>query len=400
MNIRKRIIFSLVLIISVGLLWQTVNAAPALQSEPPYVFYFPIIQKSDPTPVPSPTPSPTAVPTTAPGPPAYYTTSWYMTPQNIYNTYQMGCQAGQQTVQLAGIQDSLVILDFGQPWGDSNYLGTIILKETREDGWKITSISEITLAVQEFVNGYMACSDHVSTIDVAIGTTNFAFLLSWAVPGCPAGTIRWMCYENNAYIHGRAWAEMTRNVYSWVVQRGYANQVTVSGATDIELAWNYPLNTIAWVDGFNDNDNNSVIYYDYGTCDGCPTRFQPNTNPSLVNGWTMTVAHYTAWRVAPAWPIPEIYTTTGTYNNIYYPNGINAAQWSYLSKWGVDHGYEKMIFLSAMTQLQACGGVNNPECEDVDNTPQQAWYQLFNEVNFWPGTSLDNIPWMTDIDWP
>ena len=173
MNIRKRIIFSLVLIISVGLIWQTVNAAPALQIEPPFVFYFPIIQKSDPTPVPSPTPSPTAVPTTPPGPPAYYTTSWYMTPSSVSTTYDKGCLAGNQTKTVAGAQDSLVILDFGQPWGDSTGYGTIL---KHEPGYDLTSTNDIIIYVRNFIDGYIGSSDGVSTIDVAIGTSNFASL--------------------------------------------------------------------------------------------------------------------------------------------------------------------------------------------------------------------------------
>jgi len=363
--------FLLLFLLIFGLVRQNVQAAPFEQDGPPYKYYFPVVYNSDPTPTP----------------PSHYSTSWYMTPQNIVTTYQMGCAAGNQTVQLPGVQDSLVILDFGQPWGNSSYLGTLLL---REGGYHVTSINEITIAVQNFINGYMACSDHVSDIVVGIGTSNFAFLSSFLPPGCPEDTNRWMCYENNAYDHGSAWAAMTRNVSTWVDDHNYENQVTVSGANDIELAWNYPDNTVAWVDGFNDNDNNAVIFYNYGACEGCPTRNNPNSNPTLVNGWTMFLAHYTAWRVAPAWPIPEIYLN----------NGVHARQWAYLSKWGVDHGYPKMIFLGTMTQLQACGGIDKSGCLTTDNTPEEAWYQLFNEVNFWPSTSLTNIPWMTDIDWP
>ena len=378
MRKKTRYKFLFIFFIIFGLVWQKADAAPFEQDGPPYTYYFPVVYNFKPNPSPTP--------------PSHYSTSWYMTPQNIgaTSTYQMGCQAGLQTVQLSGIQDSLIILDFGQPWGNSSYLGTILLRETREGGWKITSDSDITIAVKNFINGYMACSDHVSKITVGIGTSNFAFSSNWSVTGCPEGTIRWMCYENNAYDHGWVWAAMTRNVSNWVDSNNYENQVTVAGANDIELAWNYPDNTVAWVDGFNDNDNNAVIFYNYGACEGCPTRNNPNSNPTLVNGWTMFLAHYTAWRVAPAWPIPEIYLN----------NGVHAKQWAYLSKWGVDHGYPKMVFLSAMTQLQACGGIDKSDCLTTDNTPQEAWYQLYNEVNFWPSTSLEYIPWMTDIDWP
>jgi hypothetical protein len=354
-----------------------------LQAEGTQESYLPVIFRSDPL----PTPTPTRVPAS---PPSYYTTSWYMTPGNIATTTQMGCQAGQQTKNIAGAQDSLIILDFGQPWGNSSSMGTILLKETREGGWRITSTSEIYTAVTAFINGYMTCDDGISSLDVAIGTNNFAFSTGWSNPGCPEDTIRWMCYETNAYNHGVTWAALVRNVAAYVTSNHFDGLITVSGANDIELSWNYPENTIAWVDGFNDNDHNEVIFYNYGACEGCPLGGSTTTNPTLVNGWTLFKAHYTAWRVSPAWPIPEIYLN----------NGWNAQQWAFLSRWGVDHGYEKMIFLSALTQLKACGGVDTSECPTTDNTPQEAWHQLYNAVNAYPSTALITIPWMTDIDWP
>ena len=227
----------------------------------------------------------------------------------------------------------------------------------------------------------MACSDGVSLLDVGIGTTNYARYVDGVCT-----SLSWYCTETRAYNHGFAWAAMVRSVQSWLISTNFAREVKVSGATDIELAWNYARISNKWVDGFDANDNNQVIFYNFGTCDGCPTRLAPNPNPDLVYDWTFPLVHYAAWRAAPAWPIPEIYAT----------NGINARQWAYLSKWGTDQGYSKMQFLSALTQYQAC----NANCPGLDNTPQQAWQQLYDETKIWPVTQLINIPWMTDIEWP
>lgn len=370
--------------------WRTVFAAPAGQDPPPYEYYFPLVYQQYPIPTPTPTvtPTPTKTPTatatSAPVPPAFYTTSWYMTPANVTRTYQMGCDAGQKTVVLPGTQDALIILDYGQPWGDGLQYGTLLL---REDGYDLTSTNDITIYTQAFITGYMACSDHVSTVDIGVGTTNYARYVDGVCT-----SLSWFCTPTKATNHGRAWATMVRNLNNWVNTKGYTSQVAVSGAIDIELAWNYATISTAWANGFDANDNNEVIYYNYGTCDGCPTRLAPNLNPNLVYDWTMSSVHNTAWRLQPAWPIPEIYAD----------NGINARQWAYLSYWGVTQipPYPKMVFLSAMTQYQACASTDDDLCEYLDNTPQQAWYQLFSEVNYWPSTALSYIPWMTDIDWP
>ncbi len=344
---------------------QPIFANSAAQEEPPYRYYFPLIF------------SKSAVP------PAYFTTSWYMTPQNVSLTYQMGCQAGVQTVQIPGAQDSLVILDFGQPWGDGIQYGTLLL---REPAYDLNSTNDIIIYTKNYINGYMACSDGVSKIDVGIGTTNFAYYINGV---CSQAS--WYCTESRAYAHGGAWAEMVRTVYNWVISSGYGARVRVSGATDIELAWNYASISRKWVEGFDAHDNSQVIFYEYGTCDGCPTRLAPNNNPDLYYDWTFPNVHYVSWWAAPAWPIPEIYANSG----------INARQWAYLSKWGTEQGYSRMQFLSAFTQYQAClSSPGDTLCPLLDNTPQEAWYQLFSETNYWTQTALPAIPWMTDIDWP
>ncbi|PKO12618.1 MAG: hypothetical protein CVU39_23320 [Chloroflexi bacterium HGW-Chloroflexi-10] len=384
---KKNQIFTVFIIIGLAaFLWNSVLAAPAnqlespyfsyfpviTQAEPPYISYFPIIAQAEPTPT-----QPPAVP------PAYYTTSWYMTPLSVTTTYAKGCAAGNQTKTVAGAQDGLIILDYGQPWSDGIQYGTLLLTEPT---YNLNSTNDIMVYTRNFINGYMACSDGISTIDIGIGTTNYVYYIG--EENCYGQN--WFCTTGRAYNHGKAWAQMVLSMHNWVAQQGYAAQVTVSGATDIELSWNYATVSRAWVDGFDDFDNDTVIFYNYGTCDGCPTRLAPKDDPDLVWDWTMSDVHYTAWRAGAVWPIPEIYDN----------EGILARQWAYLSKWGVSRGYTRMYFLSALTQMQACIGNSDPHCSYLDNTPVQAWHQLHDELNYWPETAQYTIPWMTDIDWP
>ena len=83
--------------------------------------------------------------------------------------------AGNQTKTVTGAQDSLVILDFGQPWSDGIQFGTLLLQEP---GYELASTNDIIIYVKNFIIGYMACSDGVSTIDVGIGTSNYARYLN------------------------------------------------------------------------------------------------------------------------------------------------------------------------------------------------------------------------------
>ena len=69
------------------------------------------------------------------------------------------------------------------------------------------------------------------------------------------------CTPAVAYEHGKQWALMVKDLYTWVIQQGYAGQVSVAGASDIELSWNYATITHAWANGFNDYDSGVYIYY-------------------------------------------------------------------------------------------------------------------------------------------
>ncbi len=346
------------------------------EAEPPYHVYLPLISKN-----------------TAP---SYYSTTWYVTIGMLQTTstgkrniYYKGVQAGNLTAP-SGRQDQLVILHFGRPRQVGTQIGTRVYWDTSGD---VTSINDIIIYTKDFINGYMvgslAKNDNESKLELGIGTSNLNWDY-WAEGDCSG----YFCTTEDAYQHGKAWAQMVGTLNDWVKAQGYASRVNVAGASDIELTWNSARITHAWVDGFDDYDQGKYIFYNFGACEGCDIYINlnvpPNPDKDMVADWTHLKVHYSAWGAAPAWPIPEIYLN----------NGWNANQWANISKVGTMRGYKPMYFFSPLSQYQACLGSSDPTCPATDNTPLEAWTQLLNALNARPETAQNYIPYMTDIDWP
>ncbi|MDO9086790.1 MAG: hypothetical protein Q7U53_11335 [Anaerolineaceae bacterium] len=376
MNKQNRVLWSIVLMTSlVGVLFSNATVASS-QDEQPYKTYLPLIFKNP--------------------PPSYYSTSWYVTYGMLQTTstgkrniYYKGVQAGNLTAP-TGRQDQLVILHFGRPRQVGTQIGTRVYLDSSGE---VTSINDIIIYTKDYINGYMvgalANNDMESKLELGVGTSNLNYDY-WDKGVC----LGYFCSTDEAYAHGKAWAQMVGTLNDWVKAQGFASRVSVAGASDIELTWNSAKITHAWVDGFDDYDQDKYIYYNFGTCEGCDIGINlnvpPNPEKDLTGDWTHAKVHYSAWGVSPAWPIPEIYLN----------NGWNAYQWANLSKVGVDIGYNRMFFFSALTQYQACLGSNDPYCPATDNTPLEAWNQLLTALNNRPETAQNYIPYMTDIDWP
>ena len=207
------------------------------------------------TPSSSPTITKTASATPVTSPPLWSRTAYINTDggQVIYN---LGCEKGTVDKNTTGKQDSVVLLDFGSPATNNLDYGTSLF------GIGFLRTTEIAMRAQLYAQGYYVCSgtDHTSQLTLAIGTTNY-------------GT--WLTQGNNARDHGRAWATMVNNINTWLVQNGYAGQITVVGASDIELTWNSPTYSKAWVNGYD--ETNLFDVYDYGDMAGCPSRDRPTS---------------------------------------------------------------------------------------------------------------------------
>lgn len=302
-----------------------------------------------------------------------YGTSLYMGSLSTTFAYTYGCETGARDLANPGTQESLVILAYGQAWVEDGVYGV----------WNFSgpfgSLAQVSYSAREFARGYWVCSgaDNESHITLGIGINNYG---SFTDDG--SCYPRAVCARN----HGERWAQMVAETDQWVVAQGYGSQVTVAGAIDIEQGWNTAAVSKAWVDGFDAQDQNKYIYYNFGTCTNCPTRLWPSLVPE--NGWTPWDIYYVSYGVPSAWPIPEIYVN----------NGLNARQWAYLSHLAAANWGAPIYFPGLMTEWQACQ--QHPSgCDQIDNTPQEGYDQLMSELAYWPQTAQPNIPLVTDIKW-
>ncbi len=133
----KVILSFLILVSMLGTLFTNFSFVSG-QTEPPYQVFLPIISKNT--------------------LPSYFSTSWYVTLGMLQTTstgqrniYYKGVQAGNLTAP-AGRQDQLVILHFGRPRKVDSQIGTRVYLDTSGE---VTSIKDITIYTQDFINGYM-----------------------------------------------------------------------------------------------------------------------------------------------------------------------------------------------------------------------------------------------------
>jgi hypothetical protein len=302
-------------------------------------------------------------------PPA--TTTYYISSLDSTAMRNLGCARGQQDTNQAGTQYSIVVLAFGQPW-DELVAGQVTYGSILFDGaLSFASVTDIAAAAQQFGRGYFECttSDQSSSLILAIGTSNFGSKVTTA--------------------HAGAWAQMVNNVQTWLSSNGYAPQVSAAGASDMELGWNTPAVTRAWVDSYDLGSNR--LLYNFGDAEGCPQTGNGSTNQTCnvngVTGWTQDAIWYISWGAFIARPLPQIYATSGA----------NAKQWYQISLYASVSKGNSMRFAGTLTQRQACD--QNPgasECVNANNTPEQGWKLLLDALNADSRTAQD-LPWATDI---
>jgi hypothetical protein len=121
----------------------------------------------------------------------------------------------------------------------------------------------------------------------------------------------------------------------------------------------------------------------FGDAAGCP--YEDNPDWTCGGAWTPEDVWYVSWGASSAIPLPLIYLT----------NGVHAQQWAYLSRYGVSEHGSRMDFTGVFTQSQACA---QSSCSGTDNTPDQAYAQLYRELNKYPSTAQE-LNWSTDIRW-
>jgi hypothetical protein len=261
---------------------------------------------------------------------------------------------------LAGTQDSVVVLDFGQPTDDKSGYGANLF------GFGPVTTTQIANAVEQFAVGYVACagSDQNSHLRIGIGTSNYG--------------------SKVYYMHGKAWAKMVNSVNTWIKRQGYFSRLDTVGASDMELSWNTAANTRDWVDGYD--SSNSYALYNYGDAAGCPTRAYPNW--SCGPPWTREDVWYISFGVGAAYPLPLIYAR----------DGGNAQQWALLSLYSYTQHGSRVDIKGSFTQYQACQQFPDGCGIGLNNSPSQGWTQLETELNR-DGRTAQSLTWSTDIKW-
>lgn len=316
-----------------------------------------------------------------PAPPA--STTYYVLNTDPAALYQLGCQQAQADAARPRPDDTLVILDFGQGYsekeeGKERVWGTWLFSPA----WRFISMDTIAAAARGYIQGYWACAKGGDRLTLGIGTNNYG--------GYGSDSKDPEVREAFASEHGRRWAQMVASVASWSASSGYATRVTVVGANDIELSWNPPNVTRAWVASYTAVNGSRIPFYNFGACEGCPTVPYPTWKG--VNGWTQEDVWYAAWGAAAAWPLPEIYLNTG----------IHARQWQQMSWYSATRHGLRMDFVGAMTQQVACqqrGGCTFSNGQRMDNPPDVGWRQLYEALFKDPLTRQTKLRWSTDIRW-
>jgi hypothetical protein len=280
-------------------------------------------------------------------------------------------------VQLAGsAADAAAARDAGCAEGRTGRTGVrVLFFGTQEKGDRLrhpgttaadkgerVPASTATAAARAWVEGFTECRTGGAEADLALGVNNKS---DGGVSGADAG---------------RAWAGVVNDAAG-----ASTGAVSVVGAVDAEPAWSSPAWARDWVKAFTGASGRTL--YAANSADGCPT--YGSSSESCNNGWKLADLHYVATGAAPTVvALPQIYRT----------DGIQARQWAAISAWGATKGPGPVRFAGAMSQHTACqqrGG-----CTTTNNTPQQAWTQLHDELNAHRETRVASLPFATDMRWP
>lgn len=314
------------------------------------------------------------------------TDSVYITTMDSGRLYSLG-----QTYGISGTS-GLVILDFGNPrvFSGPRYCTKLL-------GQSIFPCTpEIITATRSFMSGWWygynyqggSTRNPNAFITVAVGVNNCGTGGVSTNPNNP-------CVPGGTHMppaHGRAWAQMVRDIENWVNSQGYASRIAVAAANDMEPAWNYNYITTQWVMSYTAGLTTTVYLYNFGSCDGCTyarpdgtictncvtMTYQVTTTTGTVTWqWHLNDVRYISWDAVYNYPAPQIYLTDGT----------NALQWYGVSRYTYDTRGVRILFKGSLTTSKRFG-----------NSPEAGWLQLWGRLYDDPLTRLSDIPWSTDID--
>ena len=278
-----------------------------------------------------------------------YVASYYMDTVSTGTLYDMGCALGTARAGGSAPQDAIVVLDWGEAQLRSGVYGT----------WDYSShyrtVTQIDAAVVAYAHGFYVCTGTNTSahVRVGIGTNNYANFCK-------------NCGMTDAEVtgHGKAWADMVDATANNISYYGYASQVDVVGAADIEVSWGTSSIGRRWVDAY-DSVNNWPMY-DFGDAAGCPQSGATATAHQCgTSSWYQDDLYWISWGSPSAWGLPEIYTS----------NNSMAKEWQQISKWATLNSKSKIYFAGAMTTT-------------TGNSPSTGWTQLRDQCAADPATNL------------
>lgn len=282
-------------------------------------------------------------------------TSYYLKTTRPRTLDAMGCSFARGVNKGSQPTDALVLMAFGRPMLRRGEYGASLF------GVHFATTSEIRNAGEAFAGGFDRCvsGKREHTLRIVLGTSNYGSRVS--------------------YGHGRAWAGMVNVANRNLAERGWDDRIDFAGGNDIELYWNGPKTTRAWVNGYD--SVNEWPYYNFGDAAGCPPYGW------CTGAWTLEDVWYVSWGAAPAIPLPQIYTATGSM----------AKQWYRVSLYSQQKHGSHMAFAGVLSQRTACEQ-SRDSCRGMNIGPRRAWRQLSFLLNSRRETA-QRMRWSTDIAW-
>lgn len=274
--------------------------------------------------------------------------SFYITSTNTSTAYTFGCDQGRADASFSPPINSEVVLDFGGQLSDGS--GALMI-----NGVTISN-SQLEAVTEAFAQGYWDCTgtgDNTSIMHLGIGTNNSFFDVSFA--------------------GGQTWANEVSTIQSFITTKGWASQIVMLGANDIEPGFGDASSAIAWAQGFASVDG--LLYLNYGSADGCP-QFSAS-NGACSNGWNQFDVWYVSWGSKPAEPAPEIYFLAQSH------------QWAMISLYGAQSQ-------SAQGAVLMQGPWDEHDLDTTTLTSAQAWNDLWTDLNNNSATAQD-MPFAMEI---
>lgn len=289
--------------------------------------------------------------------PPPYSHSWYITNADPNTLYNRGYADGAYDNQWC--YTDLAVLDFGQIENESNpgYAGYGTY-EFNAPIYSTVPMSQIESATEQYAQGWYNATIPCPRLIVAIGVNNYN--------ECPFGNTYGTCSPSG---FGAQLANLVDVVKVWLDAHGISWQVSVDVASDMETGYDSASKTRPFVDGFNGNDPNGYLLFDYGD--------------AWVNGsWSTSDIYYVSWGAAHDVPLPEIYTQAGA--NAWTNVRLSAT----------------MYFMGVMAECHSGDPLPSGTCSNPSgqNTPTQAWNQLWNTLNA-NGVGQDGLAYATDINY-